>query len=89
MLQQWWEQEPNAGKIDGFNLNLGCPSDNVIQIGLGCAMVKRISKVNSIISQIQESKVLYSLIPLISRLLGSINRLQINIRTDQLVSYFS
>ena len=33
----------------GFNLNLGCPDPSVINDGLGCAMIKRISKVRKII----------------------------------------
>jgi len=28
----------------GFNLNMGCPSGNVIRDGLGCAAIKRIAK---------------------------------------------
>ena len=33
----------------GFNLNLGCPSPDMIQKGLGCAMIKRITKVKKLI----------------------------------------
>lgn len=33
----------------GFNLNLGCPSSDVIRIGQGCALIKRISKVRKLI----------------------------------------
>ncbi len=36
--------------FEGFNLNLGCPDPAVINDGLGCAMVKRLSKVKKIIS---------------------------------------
>jgi len=33
----------------GINFNLGCPSPNVTHAGLGCAMIKRISKVEKMI----------------------------------------
>lgn len=35
--------EPQPGFL-GFNFNLGCPSPQVIKVGLGCAMIKRVSK---------------------------------------------
>jgi len=35
--------KPSPG-FKGFNLNLGCPSPDVIRIGQGCAMTRRISK---------------------------------------------
>ena len=38
----------------GFNLNLGCPSPNMIKVGLGCAMIKRISKVKKIVQTIRD-----------------------------------
>ncbi len=40
--------EPQKG-FAGFNFNLGCPSPDVINIGEGCAMIKRISKVKRFI----------------------------------------
>jgi tRNA-dihydrouridine synthase B len=40
--------EPAKG-FKGFNLNLGCPSPNVVNLGQGCAMVRRISKTKKII----------------------------------------
>ncbi len=40
--------------FQGFNLNLGCPSQKVIKLGLGCAMIKRISKTQKIIELIKE-----------------------------------
>jgi len=40
--------EPSNG-FSGFNLNLGCPSPGVIMAGQGCALVKRVSKVRSLI----------------------------------------
>jgi tRNA-dihydrouridine synthase len=41
--------EPSKG-FQGFNLNLGCPSPQVIHLGQGCAMVRRISKTKKILS---------------------------------------
>ena len=38
----------------GFNLNLSCPVPNVVNLGLGCAMIKRISKVKRIIDIIHD-----------------------------------
>jgi tRNA-dihydrouridine synthase B len=33
----------------GFNLNLGCPGPEVIQVGLGASLIKRIKKVDSMV----------------------------------------
>ena len=38
----------------GFNLNLGCPSPNMIKKGLGCAMIKRITKVKKLVKIIKD-----------------------------------
>jgi tRNA-dihydrouridine synthase len=38
----------------GFNLNLGCPSLDMIQKGFGCALIKRISKVKKIVQMMRE-----------------------------------
>lgn len=40
---------PEKG-FSGFNLNLGCPNPQVIRLGQGSAMVKRVSKVKRMIS---------------------------------------
>jgi tRNA-dihydrouridine synthase len=45
--------EPQKGFL-GFNLNLGCPSPEMIQKGLGCALIKRISKVNKLVKMIKD-----------------------------------
>jgi tRNA-dihydrouridine synthase len=39
--------DPPKG-FHGFNLNLGCPSPQIINIGQGCAMIKRITKIKKI-----------------------------------------
>lgn len=38
----------------GFNLNLGCPSPKMIEKGLGCALIKRISKVKKLVKIIRD-----------------------------------
>jgi tRNA-dihydrouridine synthase B len=43
--------KPQEGFL-GFNLNLGCPSPNMIRRGLGCALIKRISKLKKIVETI-------------------------------------
>src|SRR5680860_173288 len=43
---------PNHG-FQGFNLNLGCPDPEVVRAGLGCAMIKRVSKVKRIVETIK------------------------------------
>ncbi|NQU79101.1 tRNA-dihydrouridine synthase family protein [Candidatus Woesearchaeota archaeon] len=44
---------PQKGFL-GFNLNLGCPSPNMIQKGLGCALIKRISKVILLVQTVRD-----------------------------------
>ena len=43
---------PEPGFL-GFNLNLGCPSPDMIKLGLGSALIKRITKVNKIVAAIR------------------------------------
>ncbi len=38
----------------GFNLNLGCPSPEVVNLGSGCAMIKRISKTQNLVKAIKD-----------------------------------
>ncbi|MFC1648115.1 tRNA-dihydrouridine synthase family protein [Nanoarchaeota archaeon] len=47
------EFKPQKGFL-GFNMNLGCPSQEMIQKGLGCALIKRISKVQKIVKTIKD-----------------------------------
>jgi len=37
----------------GFNLNLGCPSPNMIKKGMGCALIKRITKVKKLVQTVR------------------------------------
>jgi tRNA-dihydrouridine synthase B len=39
---------PSKG-FKGFNLNLGCPNPRVVELGQGCALIRRITKVKKII----------------------------------------
>lgn len=41
--------EPPSTGFKGFNLNLGCPSPRIISDGLGCAMIKRVSRTAELI----------------------------------------
>jgi len=45
--------EPEKGFL-GFNLNLGCPAPNFVNNGMGCAMVKRITKVRKLLEIIKD-----------------------------------
>ena len=45
--------KPSDG-FNGFNLNLGCPNPNIVNIGQGCAMVKRIIKVKKLLGIIKK-----------------------------------
>jgi tRNA-dihydrouridine synthase B len=47
------EYKPDPG-FAGFNLNLGCPSPQVIGLGQGSAMIKRITKVRRIMGIFNE-----------------------------------
>jgi tRNA-dihydrouridine synthase B len=47
------EYQPEPG-FKGFNLNFGCPSKEFIQHGMGCAMMKRIAKINRMIAVIKK-----------------------------------
>lgn len=43
-----------TGGFCGFNLNLGCSSPDFLRQGIGAAMVKRVSRVNEIVSLINK-----------------------------------
>jgi tRNA-dihydrouridine synthase B len=51
---------PQEGFL-GFNLNLGCPSPNMIRKGLGCALIKRTTKVKTMVKRIKEQGYLVSI----------------------------
>lgn len=45
--------KPEPGFL-GFNLNLGCPVPNMIQTGVGCALIKRVTKVKKLVQTIKD-----------------------------------
>ncbi|MBU0756493.1 MAG: tRNA-dihydrouridine synthase family protein [Nanoarchaeota archaeon] len=46
---------PEPG-FSGFNLNIGCPDPEIINLGLGAAMIKRIKKTQSIVKIFRKHK---------------------------------
>ncbi|MFH1770010.1 MAG: tRNA-dihydrouridine synthase family protein [archaeon] len=54
-LKQFLKEFSPTKGFAGFNLNLGCPSPDLVKQGLGCALIKRVSKVRRLINIIKES----------------------------------
>ena len=52
-LKKFLEAFTPAPGFLGFNFNLGCPSPDIIKCGLGCALIKRISKVQSMVNTVK------------------------------------
>jgi tRNA-dihydrouridine synthase B len=46
--------KPEKG-FRGFNLNLGCPAPNFVDNGMGCAMVKRVSKTRKLVGIVKDN----------------------------------
>jgi len=42
-----FEKQPG---FNGFNFNLGCPAPNFVNHGVGCAMIKRVSKTKKLVN---------------------------------------
>jgi tRNA-dihydrouridine synthase B len=40
----------------GFNLNLGCPNPQIVSLGYGCAMVKKVALVKNLVNMIKRKK---------------------------------
>lgn len=38
----------------GINFNIGCPSPQLIRLGLGCALIKRVTKVNKLVKVVKD-----------------------------------
>jgi len=53
-LKKFLDKYNPSKNFKGINLNLGCPSPQLINLGMGCAMIKRVSKVNSFVKIIQD-----------------------------------
>ena len=47
------EFKPEEGFL-GFNFNLGCPAPMFVNYGMGCAMIKRISKIKKIVDIVKK-----------------------------------
>ena len=45
--------KPQKGFM-GFNFNLGCPSPEIIQAGLGCALIKRVTKIKKLVQIVRD-----------------------------------
>jgi tRNA-dihydrouridine synthase len=53
-LEKYLEKfTPQEGFL-GFNFNLGCPSKNMIKRGLGCALIKRVNKVKTMVQVVRD-----------------------------------
>jgi len=54
MLEKFLQEfNPEEGFM-GFNFNFGCPAPEVVKVGRGCAMVKRVSKTNRLIEIVRK-----------------------------------
>ncbi len=54
MLEKYLKNfKPSEGFM-GFNFNFGCPAPEVQKVGRGCAMVKRVTKANRLISIVRK-----------------------------------
>ena len=53
LLEKFLKDFRPRNGFQGFNLNLGCPDPEVVKAGLGCAMIRRVSKVKRIIDRIK------------------------------------
>lgn len=47
------EFKPQPGFL-GFNFNLGCPSPEIINTGIGCALIKRTTKVKKLVQIVKD-----------------------------------
>jgi len=54
-LKQFLKEFTPTKGFAGFNLNLGCPSPDLVRQGLGCALIKRVFKVRRLINIVKEA----------------------------------
>ena len=47
------KNESKLSNFQGFNLNIACPSPQFVKLGLGCAMIKRVAKVQKLVEVIK------------------------------------
>ena len=53
MLKKFLAEYKPEGGFCGFNLNLGCPDPEIVNKGMGCAMIKRITKTKNMVEIIK------------------------------------
>lgn len=53
-LKIFLEKFKPADSFAGINFNLGCPSPHLVREGLGCALMKRVSKVNRLVGMVKD-----------------------------------
>ena len=49
MLKKFLDEYEPPKSFQGINFNLGCPSPPMVSLGLGCAMIKRITKIKNMV----------------------------------------
>jgi tRNA-dihydrouridine synthase len=54
-LQKFLKEFVPQKGFSGFNINMGCPSPEIIKLGMGCALMKRITKANNLIKVIKDN----------------------------------
>jgi len=54
MLEKYLKNFKPSEGFKGFNFNFGCPAPEVQKVGRGCAMVKRVTKANRLISIVRK-----------------------------------
>lgn len=54
-LKTFLEKFVAPKNFSGFNINIGCPSSQLINLGLGCSMIKRSTKVSKFVEIVKEA----------------------------------
>lgn len=54
-LQKYISSFEPQRNFQGFNLNIGCPSLELVSLGMGCALIKRTNKVNNLAKVIKDA----------------------------------
>lgn len=58
LMRDFTKQKENGeiGKgFAGFNINMGCPSPEIIRVGMGCALLKRVTRAQALIKIIKDA----------------------------------
>lgn len=49
-------EQGSVGKgFFGFNINMGCPSPEILRVGMGCALMKRVTRAQSLVKIIKDA----------------------------------